>query len=151
MVYSMGTVEKCTDVQPVFSIRVSICVGHYPQTRLFAPAATFARVQHRNILQGLTSPPLLVKPAETSILAHCVGCLQNFCFRKRPSFLASRRFAQENPTSCSHYLSGFNQCPSFLITSGTVHPLLSHLAGTPKESSNACSTESLSVLVHTGC
>jgi hypothetical protein len=43
---------------------MSICIGHSPQTRSFAPAATFARVR-----------------------------LRNFCWRKRPSFLASRRFA----------------------------------------------------------
>lgn len=52
-------------------MRISIGVGHSPQTRSFTPAATFARVQ-----------------------------LQNFCFRKRPSFLASRRSAQEYPTPC---------------------------------------------------
>jgi hypothetical protein len=39
-------------------------IGRSPQTRLLAPAATFARVQFRN-----------------------------FCFRKRPSFLAPRRSA----------------------------------------------------------
>jgi len=43
--------------------------GHSPQTRSFAPAASLTRVR-----------------------------LRNFCLRKRPSFLASRRFAQENPT-----------------------------------------------------
>jgi len=43
---------------------MSIGVGHSPQTRSCAPAATFARVN-----------------------------LRNFCNRKRPSFLASRRFA----------------------------------------------------------
>ena len=48
-------------------------VGHSPQTRLFAPAATFARAQHRNILQGLTSPPLSAKPSEAPLLAHRVG------------------------------------------------------------------------------
>jgi hypothetical protein len=37
--------------------------------------------------------------------------LRNFCLRKRPSFLASQRFAQENPTPCLHYLSGFNSLP----------------------------------------
>jgi hypothetical protein len=42
----------------VFSIRVSICVGHSPQTRLVAPAATFARIRLRNILQGLALPPV---------------------------------------------------------------------------------------------
>ena len=39
-------------------------VGHSSQTRSFAPAASLARVR-----------------------------LRNFCLRKRPSFLASRRFA----------------------------------------------------------
>jgi len=49
-------------------MRLDVGVGHSPQTRLFAPAATFARVR-----------------------------LRNFCIRKRPSFLASRRFAQGIP------------------------------------------------------
>jgi len=66
--------------RPEFSIRICICVGHSPQTRSFAPAALLTRVRHRN-----------------------------FCGRKRPSFLASRRFAWENPTPCSHSLSGIIQ------------------------------------------
>jgi len=53
--------------------RMSICVSHFPQTRSVAPAATFARVR-----------------------------LRNFCWRKRPIFLASRRFASGIPDTCSH-------------------------------------------------
>ena len=84
---------------PKLVIKISICVLHSPQTRSFAPAATFARVRLRNILQGLAStfaeasedrsPPLPAKRSESPLLAHCVGWLQNFCLRKRPSFLAS--------------------------------------------------------------
>jgi len=35
--------------------------------------------------------------------------LRNFCFRKRPSFLVSQRFAKENPTPCSNDLFEFNR------------------------------------------
>jgi len=48
-------------------------VGLSPQTRSVAPAAIFARVQ-----------------------------LRNFRTCERPSCLASRRFAHESPTPCSH-------------------------------------------------
>lgn len=54
----------CSSYNPKFVVRKSMGVGHSSQTRSFAPAATLARVR-----------------------------LQNFCLRKRPSFLASRRFA----------------------------------------------------------
>jgi hypothetical protein len=85
-------------------IRMSIGVGHSPQTRSFAPAAPIARVRLRNILQGLALPPPRTKSVEPSLLAHCVGWHQNYFLRKRPSFLVSRRFAQENPTPCSNDL-----------------------------------------------
>lgn len=57
---------------------LSTCVGHSPQTRSIAPAATFVRVRLRNFFLG-----------------------------KRPSFLVSRRFACENPTPCSNYFGQF--------------------------------------------
>ncbi len=57
-------------------------VGLSPQTRLFAPAATFARVQLRNILQGLASPPLPAKPPESPLLAHCLGLPRTFSYAK---------------------------------------------------------------------
>jgi len=63
-------------------------VGHSSQIRSFAPAATFARVQRRNILQGLASSPPRTKSVEPSLLAHGVGWHRNYFFRKRPSFLA---------------------------------------------------------------
>ncbi|MDY0111223.1 MAG: hypothetical protein RBT60_14950, partial [Candidatus Krumholzibacteria bacterium] len=72
-------------------------VGHSPQTRSVPIAAIFARVQLWNILQGLASPPLPAKLSKTPLLAHCVGWHQSSCLRKRPSFLASRRFAKGKP------------------------------------------------------
>jgi hypothetical protein len=57
--------------------------------------------------------------------AHCAPAasfarvrLRNFCLCKRPSFLASRRFAQENPTLCSNDLFGINgnQRPNLMHT-----------------------------------
>ena len=59
------------------SMRMRACVGHSPQTRLFSPAENFARVR-----------------------------LRNFCLCKRPSFLASRRFASGKPDTSSHDLLG---------------------------------------------
>ncbi|MBP1746546.1 MAG: hypothetical protein H6Q54_1161 [Deltaproteobacteria bacterium] len=64
-------------------MRMNICVGYSSQTHSFAQGAPLTRVLHRNILQELTSPPL----------AHCVGWLKNFCFNKRPGFVASQRFS----------------------------------------------------------
>ena len=87
---------------------ISFGVEHSPQTRSFATAATLARVRLRNISQGLAStcaeasadrsPPLPAKPSEFPLLAHCVAWLPNIFSGKRSSFLASRRFAQEDPT-----------------------------------------------------
>ena len=56
--------DKFLKYYPKFVVRKSMGVGHSSQTRSFAPAASLARVRFRN-----------------------------FCLRKRPSFLAARRFA----------------------------------------------------------
>ena len=82
---------------------ISSGIGHSQQTRSFAPAATYARVRLRNILQGLASPPLPAKPSESPLLAHCVGWFRNFYSRERQSFLASRRFAKGIPDTTANF------------------------------------------------
>jgi len=67
-------------------------VGLSPKTRSFAPAATFANVQLRNILlelastfakvSGDRSPPRQAKLAKPSLLAHCLGWLRSFADTK---------------------------------------------------------------------
>ncbi len=83
-------------------------VGHSPQTRSFAPAAPLARVR-----------------------------LQNFCFRKRPSFLVSRRFAKGIPdTIFSIIIKGMSQWVYF--NSSFIANFLPAIKYSFKEKANFC-------------
>jgi hypothetical protein len=87
--------------------------GKYIGVGLF-PANTFVHsggdLRSRSTLEHITgahvAPSIPLSGTESPLLAYCVGWLRNSCLRKRPSFLVSRRFAQENPTLCSNDLSG---------------------------------------------
>jgi len=79
---------------------MSIGVGLSPQTRSFAPAATFARVRLQNILQGLASPPLPAKPSESPLLAHCVGWFRSFADAKDQASSLLDGLLKEYPKHC---------------------------------------------------
>jgi hypothetical protein len=77
---------------------MSIGVGLFPANTLMRSNGDLRSRSATEHITGAGVAPSAGKAARVTPLAHSVGWLWNLCLRKRPSFLASRRFAWENPT-----------------------------------------------------
>jgi hypothetical protein len=85
---------------------MSIGVGHSPQTRSFRSSDDLHSRSAAEHIAGACVAPSVSKAHRASPSRPLYGLFKDLFLRKRPSFLASRRFAQENPTNALMANSG---------------------------------------------
>jgi hypothetical protein len=83
------------------SLGCASVLGYSPQTRSFRSSDSIHSRSATANITGAHVAPSTSKAVRVSPSRPLCGLVSEHCLRKRPSFLASKRFAQENPTPCS--------------------------------------------------
>jgi hypothetical protein len=98
------SLKKLIKVQLVSNSRINCASvsGYSPQTRSFRSGDSTRSRSASEHITGTHVVPSTGKAVRVSPSRPLSGLVSELCFRKRPSFLAPQRFAQENPTPCSN-------------------------------------------------